>query len=45
MLFVGRLSWWLSSVAGGGTSCACNVNGNGNANCNNTTETFFRAPL
>ena len=44
-LTFGRLSWWLSSVAGGGTSCACIVNGNGTATCYNTTVTFFRAPL
>ena len=44
-LLFGRISFWLSSVTGGGTSNACNLNGNGNANCNNTTNANVHAPL
>ena len=45
MLYNRRTNFWLSSVAGGGSTNACNVNGNGNANVNNTSNTNIRAPL
>lgn len=44
-LLFGRASFWLSSVAGGGSSHACTVYGNGSAACHDTAGTYRRAPL
>ncbi|MBQ8465286.1 MAG: hypothetical protein IJ545_04675 [Alphaproteobacteria bacterium] len=44
-LLFGRTSFWLSSVAGGGSTFACSVSGHGYAHCNSTTNTYNRAPL
>lgn len=44
-LLFGRLTFWLSSVAGGGASNACLVDGGGRARCYYTADTYVRAPL
>ena len=44
-LLFGRPSFWLSSVAGGGSAYACFVGGSGLAACDFTTYTIVRAPL
>ena len=44
-LLFGRTNFWLSSVAGGGSTLACIVNGNGIADVYNTSNTNRRAPL
>lgn len=44
-LLFGRISFWLSSVTGGGTSYACILNGYGDATCYNTTTAYVHAPL
>ena len=44
-LLFGRTSFWLSSVTGGGSSCACIVHGGGSASCNSTADSHVRAPL
>lgn len=44
-LMNGRSRFWLSSVAGGGSSGACGVSGSGLAGCIGTTDTLVRAPL
>lgn len=42
---MGRVHWWLSSVASGSSTHACNVNNNGNANTNSCTNAWKSAPV
>jgi hypothetical protein len=44
-LLFGRTSFWLSSVAGGGSTFACIVYGGGLATVHSTSTTNIRAPL